>query len=114
MLPLIAPSLSKISPDLAMTSSNPSFDTSEQVCEIPEISRSNIPELSAIAELCQHSRVGKLLPNTLYVHVSALPALDPQLQRYESYARLAAPQLEAPVLVKFSTDIAFPELVRYT
>lgn len=87
-----------------MTSSNPSFDTSEQVCEIPEISRSNIPELSAIAELCQHSRVGKLLPNTLYVHVSALPALDPQLQRYESYARLAAPQLEAPVLVKFSTD----------
>jgi len=96
--------LLKVSPDLAMTSSNPSFDTSNQICEIPGISNSNIPEISAIAELCQNSRVGKLLPNTLYVHVSALPALDPRLQLYESRARLAAPQLEAPVLIKFSTD----------
>jgi len=87
-----------------MASSNPSFDTPEQVCEIPEISLSNIPELSAIAELCQHSRVGKILPNDLYVHVSALPALEPLLQRYENRARLAAPQLEPHTLVKFSTD----------
>jgi DNA phosphorothioation-associated putative methyltransferase len=104
----------------AMAAGNPSFDTPEeeedkgtrgegdkgrkQVCEIPEIRLSNIPELSMIAELCQHSRVGKLLPNTLYVHVSALPALEPLLQRYESLVRLTAPQLQAPTLVKFSTD----------
>ncbi len=87
-----------------MASSNPSFDTPEQVCEIPEISLSKIPELSAIAELCQHSRVGKILPNDLYVHVCALPALEPLLQRYENRARLAAPELEPHTLVKFSTD----------
>ena len=87
-----------------MASSNNSFNTPEQVCEIPGIRLSNIPELSAIAELCQHSQVGKLLPNTLYVHVSALPALEPLLQRYEDCARCADPQLQAPTLVKFSTD----------
>ena len=73
----------------AMVFSDPSFDIQEQLC--------------AIAKLCQHSRVGKILPNTLYVHVSALPALDPLLQRYESFARLAAP-VEEPTLVKFSAD----------
>lgn len=82
-----------------MASSNPSF-------EIPEIKLSNIPELSAIALTCQHSRVGKLLPNVLYVHFSALSALEPLLQSYESAARLAAPQLKEPTLVKFSTDKA--------
>ena len=87
-----------------MAFSKPSFDTPEQVCEIPEIRLCNIPELSAIAELCQHSGVGKRLPNALYVHVSALSALEPLLQHYESSARLAAPQLEEPTLVKFSTD----------
>ncbi len=73
-----------------MVFSDPSFDIYEQLC--------------AISKLCQHSRVGKLLPNTLYVHVSALPALDSQLQRYETFARLAAPNIEEPTLVKFSTD----------
>lgn len=87
-----------------MASSNPNFDTSEKACDIPEIRLSNIPELSAIALTCQNSRVGKLLPNVLYVHITALPALEPLLQRYESLARLAVPQLEEPTLVKFSID----------
>lgn len=80
------------------------MDFSNLSFEMPEIRLSNIPELSAIAELCQHSLVGKRLPNTFYIHVSALSTLDPLLQRYESLARLAAPQLEEPTLVKFSTD----------
>jgi len=73
-----------------MTSSNPSFRTYEQSGEI--------------AEVCQRSKVGKLLPNALYIHVSALPALEPLLQSYENRARRAAPQLEALTLIKFSTD----------
>lgn len=87
-----------------MPSSNPSFDTPEQACDVPEIRLSNIPELSAIALTCQRSRIGKLLPNVLYVHITALPALEPLLQHYESLARLALPQLEEPTLVKFSID----------
>ena len=87
-----------------MASSELSFSTPEQVCEIPETRPFIIPELSAIAELCQHSRVGKILPNALYVHVSARSALEPLLQNYESHARLAAPQIKEFTLIKFSTD----------
>ncbi len=87
-----------------MASTNLSFNNPEQVCEIPETRVSIIPELSAIAALCQRSRVGKILPNALYVHVSALRALEPLLQKYESRARLAAPQIKEPTLIKISTD----------
>ena len=87
-----------------MASSNLSFNNPEQVCEIPETRVFIIPELSAIAALCQHSRVGKLLPNALYVHESARSALEPLLQHYESRARLAAPQIKEPTLIKISTD----------
>ena len=68
-----------------MASCELSFSTPEQVCEFPETRSFIIPEQSAIAELCQHSRVGKILPNALYVHVSARCALEPLLQNYESY-----------------------------
>jgi DNA phosphorothioation-associated putative methyltransferase len=60
-------------------------------------------EFQAIARCCQQSAIGKLLPNALYVHVSALASLDPLLQKYEQSAR---PWLgTAPfTLVKFKLD----------
>jgi DNA phosphorothioation-associated putative methyltransferase len=64
--------------------------------------RTVIPELRAIAFCCQRSEVGKLLPEALYVHVSALHALDPLLQQYESRARNSSPQLAQATIVKFS------------
>ena len=59
---------------------------------------------SAIAQCCQTSQVGKLLPTALYVHTDALSALDPLLQDYERRARGATNQVESATLVKFSTD----------
>ena len=61
-----------------------------------------------IASICQGSKVGKLLPEALYVHVSALPALDSRLQAYEQTARqiadsVSAGSISAATLVKFST-----------
>jgi len=53
-------------------------------------------------ELCKRSAVGKLLPDALYVHVSALGTLQPELQRLEQRARTATPQVEKATLVKFS------------
>ncbi|MEC4813896.1 MAG: DNA phosphorothioation-associated putative methyltransferase [Scytonema sp. PMC 1069.18] len=64
----------------------------------------NAELFKAIAACCQRSEVGKLLPEALYVHVSALHALDPLLQQYESRARSASPQLNQANLVKFSTS----------
>lgn len=60
-----------------------------------------------IAVVCRSSQVGKLLPEALYVHVSALSALDPILQAYETEARRLAGAGEA-TLIKFS--IAKPSI----
>ncbi|MFP4007350.1 MAG: DNA phosphorothioation-associated putative methyltransferase [Spirulinaceae cyanobacterium] len=57
-----------------------------------------------IARKCETSAIGKLLPGALYVHVSALSALDPQLQAYEQKARQATPQIQGATLIKFSRD----------
>lgn len=64
----------------------------------------SLDNFSAIASTCRRSKVGKLLPDALYVHVSALPAIDPILQDYESEARQIAALPEAATLVKFSTE----------
>jgi DNA phosphorothioation-associated putative methyltransferase len=60
---------------------------------------------SKISMLCQQSKVGKKLPNALYIHASALTALDPKLQQCESQARKLLPEsLNNFTLVKFSYD----------
>jgi hypothetical protein len=52
--------------------------------------------------LCKSSSVGKLLPDALYVHQSALSALAPTLQAVEAQARTAVPLAAQATLVKFS------------
>jgi hypothetical protein len=59
-------------------------------------------QFSEVFATCQRSKVGKLLPDALYVHVWALQALDPLLQDYESEARQIAPDVEGATLVKFN------------
>jgi DNA phosphorothioation-associated putative methyltransferase len=65
-------------------------------------------QFTAIARTCQLSKVGKRLPDALYVHISALSALDPTLQAYENQARQIAQSANSTVenitLVKISTD----------
>jgi hypothetical protein len=53
-------------------------------------------------ELCQRSQVGKILPDALYIHTSALDHLDPTLQKLEQLARQVTTQVEKATLVKFS------------
>lgn len=64
---------------------------------------SSLTQLDVIAEFCQQSNVGKLLPTALYVHVSALSSLAPTLQSYERRARGAIALVSANI-IKFSTD----------
>jgi DNA phosphorothioation-associated putative methyltransferase len=58
--------------------------------------------LERIAQLCRSSPVGKLLPEALYVHRSALSCLDPALQALEQQARAYTPWAQQATLVKFS------------
>ena len=62
----------------------------------------SLDQFQEIAAACQRSKVGKLLPDALYVHTSALFTLDSLLQNYEAEARQIAAAIEAATLVKFS------------
>jgi DNA phosphorothioation-associated putative methyltransferase len=67
----------------------------------------NTDDFKVIVELCRQSQIGKKLPDALYVHHSALPALASELQEYQHQAALIAAKshnLEALTLVKFSTS----------
>ncbi|HAC63957.1 MAG TPA: DNA phosphorothioation-associated methyltransferase [Cyanothece sp. UBA12306] len=58
---------------------------------------------NTIIELCQNSKIGKKLPNALYLHTNAIACLDPILQEYEQQARVTE-EIKQATLVKFSTD----------
>lgn len=60
------------------------------------------PSSVAYVDLCQRSPAGKRLPDALYIHKSALEALDPALQAIERRTGQASPQTQAATLVKFS------------
>ncbi|MGD2182669.1 DNA phosphorothioation-associated putative methyltransferase [Lusitaniella coriacea] len=64
----------------------------------------SIEQFNDVSLKCQSSAIGKHLPNALYVHCSALPALDRALQDYEQHARGATPQTEGATLIKFNTN----------
>ncbi len=78
----------------------------------------SLDDFSAIALTCRRSKVGKLLPDALYVHVSALESLDPLLQEYEREAREIAAHPEGITLVKFNLGkpsisyLSYPEFDR--
>jgi DNA phosphorothioation-associated putative methyltransferase len=54
----------------------------------------------AVDESCRQATVGKLLPNALYVHRSALEFLDPLLRVYEGCARAYIGEIEGANLIK--------------
>ncbi|MBC6423548.1 MAG: DNA phosphorothioation-associated putative methyltransferase [Hormoscilla sp. SP12CHS1] len=65
---------------------------------------SRLKQLDAIASCCQQSPIGKLLPAALYVHVTAIEALDPLLRLYERCARDIAGDVSEATIVKFHLD----------
>jgi len=67
-------------------------------------------DAAAIDAACQRSPVGKLLPNALYVHKSALDSLEPLLRVYEGCGRAFLGEVEGANLVKlhrFSGKISY-------
>ena len=57
-------------------------------------------DADAVDEACRRSAVGKLLPNALYVHRTALDALDPLLRVFEGCARTYLGEIEGANLIK--------------
>ncbi|GBO55075.1 hypothetical protein APA_3125 [Pseudanabaena sp. lw0831] len=54
--------------------------------------------------MCQQSSIGKKLPTALYVHISAIAYLSPQLQECDSQARLLLPEESEFTLIKFNYE----------
>jgi DNA phosphorothioation-associated putative methyltransferase len=57
-------------------------------------------DAGAIDEACQRSAVGKLLPDDLYVHRSALDTLEPLLRIYEGCGRAYLGEIEGANIIK--------------
>jgi DNA phosphorothioation-associated putative methyltransferase len=57
-------------------------------------------DAAAIDEACKRSAVGKLLPDDLYVHRSALDSLEPLLRIYEGCGRAYLGEVEGANVVK--------------
>ena len=57
-------------------------------------------DVTVIDEACGRSRVGKLLPDDLYVHRTALDALEPILRIYEGCGRAYLGEVEEANLIK--------------
>ncbi|MDY7021388.1 MAG: DNA phosphorothioation-associated putative methyltransferase [Cyanobacteriota bacterium] len=94
--------LSRFSPDLQPELQN-TFGSYRQACEVISHIVSHLTRPTAIADYRQQSKIGKKLPNALYVHVSAIDRLDPALRLYESWSRQILGSLEGVTLVKFHT-----------
>ncbi|MBE9125351.1 MULTISPECIES: DNA phosphorothioation-associated putative methyltransferase [unclassified Coleofasciculus] len=79
------------------------FGGYQQACAAADLMLLSVGDTRVIAHCCQHSSIGKRLPNALYVHISAIEALNPQLRLYEGCASRTIGHMEGATLVKFHT-----------
>jgi DNA phosphorothioation-associated putative methyltransferase len=96
-------SIRKLSP--AMRSDIKAFFGSyDEACEVADRLLFKIGQPGVIKQACQQSKIGKLLPAALYVHISALNELDPKLRLYEGCASRNIGGTEDANIIKFHTD----------
>ena len=80
------------------------FGSYEEAYEVADRLLFKIGEPGIIKQACQHSKIGKLLPKALYIHISALNEIDPKLRLYEGCASRNIGGTEDANIIKFHTD----------
>lgn len=80
------------------------FGNYRQACETADQILFSLGKQEVIADRCRVSRLGKFVGNALYVHVSALEALDPLLRLYEGCASRTFGRMEGATLIKLRAD----------
>jgi DNA phosphorothioation-associated putative methyltransferase len=86
------------------------FGNYHRACEQADELLFRAGQVEAIDEACQRSPIGKLLPNALYVHRSALDELEPLLRVYEGCASAYLGEIEEANLIKlhrFSGKVSY-------
>ena len=80
------------------------FGSYANACRLADELLFKAGDADAVDEACRKSTIGKLLPNALYVHRSALDSLSPLLRVYEGCARAYLGKIEGANLIKFRGD----------
>lgn len=80
------------------------FGSYDEACAVADRLLFKIGQPGVIKQACQQSKIGKLLPAALYVHISALNEIDPKLRLYEGCASRNIGGTEDANLIKFHTD----------
>jgi DNA phosphorothioation-associated putative methyltransferase len=78
------------------------FSTHKRACIEAKDLLFSVGNFKRINEVCSGLSFGKLLPDALYVHVSAIDGLPPELRVYEGCARVLAGRVDGATVVKFS------------
>lgn len=76
------------------------FPNYRKACELADQLLFSAGKREVISEACRTSSVGKRLPDALYLHVSALPALPSVLRVYEGCARAYIGAIENANVIK--------------
>jgi DNA phosphorothioation-associated putative methyltransferase len=76
------------------------FGSYSNACRLADDLLFRAGSAEAVDEACRRSAVGKLLPTALYIHRTALDALDPLLRVYEGCARAYLGTLDGTTLIK--------------
>ncbi len=80
------------------------FGNYTRACETADALLFSLGQPDVIAAACRASRIGKFVGDALYVHISALDALDPLLRLYEGCASRAFSRLDEATIIKFRAD----------
>jgi DNA phosphorothioation-associated putative methyltransferase len=77
------------------------FGGYQQACAAADLMLLSLGNLEIVSARCQSSSIGKKLSNSLWVHISAIEALDPLLRLYEGCASRTIGRPEEANVIKF-------------
>jgi DNA phosphorothioation-associated putative methyltransferase len=80
------------------------FGSYSQACRLADDLLCQVGNPELVDEACRNSPVGKLLPNALYIHRSALESLSPLLRVYEGCARAYLGEIDGANLIKLHRE----------
>ncbi len=76
------------------------FGSYSKACAMADLLLFRAGDPEAIDDACKESKIGKLLPNALYIHRDALPALEPQLRIYVGCAQNFVGEIDDANIIK--------------
>ena len=80
------------------------FGSYEEACQVADQKLFSLGKPKVVQTACEKSKIGKHTRGALYVHVSALAALDPLLRIYEGCASRTIGRVDEATLIKYYTD----------